>query len=91
MFNRSIVIVFLYVFIIQVFNIKSLIKNINNLAAKTIAFISPTLLYNFYIYFNEYEKVDKNTDKYGQFIWIQNYFVRFGNAITTRVLNEPPF
>lgn len=91
LFNRSIVIVFLYIILIQVFKSKSLIKNINNLAAKTILFISPTLLYNFYIYFNEYEKVDKNTDKYGQFIWIQNYFVRFGNAITTRVLNEPRF
>ena len=89
--NRSFIICLIILTILEIKNKKFSINYITKYFYKVISFFTPLFLYRLYILFNKFDAYDVNSEKYGQFIWLENYFVRYGNAVSIRILNKPIF
>lgn len=89
LFNRSFVIslIFsaLYVFPKTLKDFDNLLKYLS----KLLLFFIPSIFYRLYMLFYNLEKVDINAELYGQFVWLNNYFVRYGNALSLRIMGKP--
>lgn len=91
LFNRSFFISFVFILLHEFHKIKKTPSALMKYFSTIFTFFIPAGIYRFYIIFNNLENVDVGAQTYGQFIWINNYFVRYGNALSLRILSKPKF
>lgn len=89
--NRSFIICLFILTLLEIKNKKFSINYLVKYFFKVVSFFVPALFYRFYIFFNNFDTYDINSEKYGQFIWLENYIVRYGNAVSIRIFDKPLF
>ena len=91
LFNRSFVITLIFC---ALYTFPKTLKSFDNLLiyiTKLLLFFIPFIFYRLYMLFYNFEKVDINAELYGQFIWLNNYFVRYGNDLSLRLFDKQFF